>query len=185
MEFERNRAKRVIMVRMSKKIKELYLRFHGDIKASERLPMTEAQFKVREHDFEGVPEEQAAFLDKQGINQYLAIVGSLLWIMGIRFDTSFAVMYLTWATHLPRKHHMTVALRVVAYLMNTVDEPLVLGGSSDLEIITDTDAALGIGPKFRSVIAEFTRLGAGAGAVNAKCMATEDVHLSSFETEDA
>jgi hypothetical protein len=33
------------------------------------------------------------------------------------------------------------------------------------------------------VIAEFTRLGAGAGAVNAKCMATEDVHLSSFETE--
>lgn len=187
MEFSRDREKRVIMVRMSKKITELYAKFRGNNKSvKQKLPMSEAQYKVREHEFIDLPAEQvyrAALLDKEGINKYLAVVGSLLWIMGIRFDINFSVTYLTWFSHLPRVHHMEVALRVVDYLMSTVDEPLVLGGTADLEIITYTDAALGIAPKGRSVIAEFTRLGAGAGAVNAKTMATEMVHLSSFETE--
>jgi hypothetical protein len=186
LEFERDRSRRVIKVTMSKKIRELYTRYNGDREVNQRLPMSEAQFMVRDHEFEDLPERQredAVFLDKEGINKYLAVVGSLLWIMGIRFDISFAVTYLTWATHLPRVHHMKVAMRVVDYLMSTIDVALVMGGSVDLEIITYTDAALGIAPKFRSVIAEFTRIGAGAGAVSAKVMATEDVHLSSFESE--
>ena len=186
MEFERDRVNRVICVRMSKKITELYERYHGDKQSHQSLPISIAQFLVREHEFDDLSDDEAykgVFLDKDGVNQYLAVVGSLLWIMGVRFDISFAVTYLTWSSHLPRVHHMEVALRVVDYLKTTVGEPLVLGGVSDLEIITYTDAALGIGPKYRSVIAEFTRLGSGAGAVNAKVMATDDVHLSSFETE--
>ena len=30
------------------------------------------------------------------VSDYLNVVGSLIWIVGVRFDVSFALMYLTW-----------------------------------------------------------------------------------------
>jgi hypothetical protein len=78
---------------------------------------------------------------------------------------------------------MEVALRVVEYLLYTIDEPLVLGGGAEIKVVTQTDAALGIAPKMRSVIAEFTALSDDSGAVSAKVTATEHVPLSSYEAE--
>ena len=76
-----------------------------------------------------------------------------------------------------------MSARVVLYLYKTRDIQLVLGGTDPLQIITATDATLNTAPQGRSVIAICTRLGPNAGMVSAKCRATIDVVLSSFESE--
>jgi hypothetical protein len=187
LEFERDKTKNIISASMKKKIMEMGGKFLNDkSKSKQHLPMSTSQYLIRDEQFNDLPDGQryrAEFLDAVGINRYLAIVGSLLWVMGVRFDIAFAVTYLTWFTHLPRVHHMEVAQRVVEYLVTTIDEPLVLGGTADMKIVTQTDAALGIAPKMRSVIAEFTTLGDGSGAISAKVTATEHIPLSSYEAE--
>jgi hypothetical protein len=151
MEFERDRSKKMILIDMNKKIRETAEKILTEKnKAKQHQPMSTAEFLVRDDQFNELPESQkyrAEFLDAIGINRYLAIVGSLVWVMGVRFDISFTVTYLTWFTHLPRVHHMEVALRVVEYLLYTIDEPLVLGDGADLKVVTRTDAALGIAPR--------------------------------------
>jgi hypothetical protein len=188
MEFERIREKRIILVRMAKKIIEVGERFLSSDSNLRRvkLPISDSEFLVREEQFVELPEElqyKARFLDPIESNEYLSIVGSLIWINGVRFDAGLGITYLTWFSHLPRVHHLEVARRVLGYLVSTVLEPLVLGGSDPLEVITQTDAALGTGPKLRSVIAEFTTLGKYSGAINAKVTATDHIPLSSFESE--
>ena len=188
MEFERDRESRVILIRMKKKITEVVERFIVGpvVMRKRRVPISSPDYIVRDTVFEELePEvkERAEFLDAKGINEYLGIVGCLLWILGVRGDIAFGVLYLTWFTHLPRQHHMYVARRLVMYLHQTIEEPLVLGGRGELEIVTQTDAALGTGPKCRSVIAEFTVLGEGAGAIHVKATATQSIPLSSFEAE--
>jgi hypothetical protein len=186
LELSRDHQKRVICIRMSKKILEMADKFLKEERHTRRHPMTATHYLVREDQYESLPADEqhkAAFLLAHEINQYLSLVGGLLWIAGIRFDVAYAVMYLTWYSHLPRVHHMEVGLRVLEYLVTTSDIPLVLGGFGDLKVVTYTDAALGVATRLRSVIAEFTRLGDGAGAVSAHCTATDHIMLSSYEAE--
>ena len=68
-------------------------------------------------------------------------------------------------------------------ISSIIEEQLMLGGKSELSIITQTDAALGTGPKRRSVIVEFTVLGEEAGAIHVKVTATQPIPLSFFEAE--
>ena len=57
---------------------------------------------VKDYEFESmVNSEQAEFLDKNGISEYMAIVGGLIWISGLRLDITFATMYLAWNTKTP------------------------------------------------------------------------------------
>ena len=53
------------------------------------------------------------------VSDYLTVVGSLIWIVGVRFDVSFALMYLTWYSKAPSYHHLKMAFRIVGYLNNT------------------------------------------------------------------
>jgi hypothetical protein len=76
-----------------------------------------------------------------------------------------------------------VGFRQLEFLAATKDIPLVLGGRGKFEVVTQTDASHGTGPKCRGIIAEFTRISEGAGAVNAKATARDTIHLSSFEVE--
>ena len=76
-----------------------------------------------------------------------------------------------------------MARHVLKYLYTTKDTPLVLGGLSELEVITYTDASLGTAPRGRSVIAHATKLNERAGAVSAHTKATDVVFTSSFESE--
>jgi hypothetical protein len=186
MEFERDRKLRTISVTMKKKIQEVGDRFLKSNPTRMKLPISLPDYLVREEQFEELPDDlkyKARLLEAHEINDYLAIVGCLLWVYGIRFDISLSTVYLTWFTHIPRVHHREIGLRVMRYLMSTIDEPLVLGGHGSLEVITQTDAALGTATKYRSVISQYTVLGEGAGAVCAKTSATDHVALSSFEAE--
>jgi hypothetical protein len=128
-------------------------------------------------------DEDKAVLNKRGIELYMAVVGSLIWIASIRLDILFTVMYLSWSTREPREHHLKMAKYCIEYLYQSRTLPLVLGGSSKLDIIAYTDASLGSAVKGRSVTGHLVALGEGAGAVYAKATATKSVVLSSFEAE--
>ncbi len=106
-----------------------------------------------------------------------------MWISGLRHDITMAVMYLTWNTKQPRRHHLNVALRVISYLAETRGFSLTLGGRTPFSISSESDASLGTGPNGRSIIAFMIRLGHLAGAVIAKSKAIVSVCLSSFEAE--
>ena len=117
------------------------------------------------------------------VSDYLNVVGSLIWIVGVRFDVSFALMYLTWHSKAPSYHHLKMAFRIVGYLNNTKALPLCLGGKKPIEVIGYSDASLATGPNSRSVVGELTKLNDEAGTVKAKCKALPGVSLSSFEAE--
>ena len=60
--------------------------------------------------------EKAVALTRKESETYMEFVGSVIWISGIRFDIKFAVVYLTWYTKDPRKHHMDIAIYLLQYL---------------------------------------------------------------------
>ena len=182
MEIERNREKKIVSVTMKKRIEELAQKY-PHIKQNRRVPMPTSGYLVRDHDFDNISEEEKRYLTQEEQHTYMSIVGQLIWIQGVRFDIIFAVLYLTWFTKQPRKHHLTMAEYVISYLINSKDLPLVLGGSSVLKIISNCDASLATGPKSRSIGGHANSLAEGAGAISAKASAQTTTRLSSFEAE--
>lgn len=186
MELERDREKRVIKVTMKSKIRELGEKYSLEKEKVRRVPIPMSQYLVKEYDYEDsskVTEDNARMLDRSGITKYMQIVGSLIWLTGVRIDIVFATTYLAWHTCAPRQHHLNMSVYVLSYLYNSVDVPLVLGGKGKLGVLTESDASLGTAPKGRSVLGQITRLGVGAGAVTAKATASTLTHCSSFEAE--
>jgi Reverse transcriptase (RNA-dependent DNA polymerase) len=194
MELSRNRKDRTITLSLNTKIEEMmeYVRSRGMLeryKLSEsrfpRIPMALEQVIIGDDEFEDSDDPFLSSLcDKEAVTEYLTLVGGHLWQLGVRWDVLYAVLYLSWQTHKPRHHHMRCAVRLVMYLYDTREtNKLVLGGRDDIKIITYTDMSLNTGPNGKSVIGYGTRLGEKAGLVSAKCKATVDVVLSSFEGE--
>lgn len=136
-----------------------------------------------QYDEGSVYSKYGVYLDKTGITTYMQLVGSLIWLTGVRIDIVFATTFLAWFTKQPRIHHLNMATHVVSYLYHTKDVPLVLGGKSKLGVLTDSDASLATATKRRSVLGQVTRLGDKAGAITAKAVSSTLVHCSSFEAE--
>ena len=186
MEFERDWEKKVICITMKEKIAELNELFNLDDKRVDH-PLPQAKYLITQEDFDKSKfvseKDKEPLISQQDKALYLQMVGSLLWVNGVRMDITFSTLYLTWFTHAPRHHHIGCARRVVAYLKSTEHIPLVLGGKGEKRIITITDASLGTGPKSRSVLGMVTRLTPHGGAIITKGKATVDVKLSSFNGE--
>ncbi len=182
-EVQRNREKQIITCKMTKKIEELIERCKDHVTKVRLVPMPQSGYIVSDSKLDELDELEAAFLSHKDHLEYMAIVGCLMWIAGIRHDILFVVLYLSWSTHKPRKHHLRIAYYVIAYLKATVQMDLVLGGRTQLRVIAYSDASLGTGPKGRSIIGYFIRLGEDSGAVAEKARATMTVSLSSFEAE--
>jgi hypothetical protein len=185
MEFIHDRDRRTVSITMTEKIEHLCEKAgldttHGKEK---HVPIPQSGYVIKDYEFESMKPEQAELLDNKGIHEYMAIVGGLIWVSGLRFDIVFSTMYLAWNTKEPRVHHMNMARHVLAYLYTTKHLPLVLGGEEDIEVTTFTDASLGTAPKGRSVIANITKLNSRSGAVSAQSKATDVVFTSSFEAE--
>lgn len=195
LEITRDKSKRLILVTMKKKIAEVCARFssavmkyatdvypNGELK-KRHVPIPTTGYIVKDYEFENISELKSRILNTDEITIYMQIVGSLIWIEGVRMDIIFAVLYLTWFTKVPRQHHMDMAEYCLGYLANTIDVPLVLGGSTDKHIVGYTDASLATGPKGKSITASLVKLHEKAGAVSARTSATSNVPLSSFEAE--
>jgi hypothetical protein len=183
MEIERDRSRKIILIRLLGKIEELNTKYPHATRKVRHVPMPVNGYLVRDYELDGLSETKKRLLNKEEITTYMGIVGCLIWIQGIRLDIIFAVLYLSWFTKCPRQHHMDMAEYTVGYLHTTKDMPLVLGGEDDIEPIVDADASHGTGPNSRSISGELTRLNEKSGAISAKSKAQASVKLSSFESE--
>ena len=175
MELERDRSRKIILIRLTSKIEELNTKYPHATRKIRNVPMPVNGYLVRDYELEGLSETKKRLLNKEEITIYMAIVGCLIWIQGIRLDIIFAVLYLSWFTKSPRQHHMDMAEYTVGYLYTTRNMPLVLGGEDDIEPIVDSDASHGTGPNSRSITGELTRLNEKSGAISAKSKAQTSV----------
>jgi hypothetical protein len=188
MEFVRDRSKRTISIRMTATIQRMYDEFVTEANKSKKvdLPIPKGKYIVEKSDFDqmeldGDPDGKK--VDSEGRSLYMKQVGAILWVSGVRFDINLATVYLTWFTHEPRGHHLNLSERVIRYLGQTKDEPLVLGGFEPAQIRTLSDCSLGTGPKGRSIVAYGTRMSMSSGFIATKVKATQYMALSSFEGE--
>lgn len=172
----------MICITMLDKIEEVHKKFNVSINRRIRVPMPVSGYIVKDAVFDAKG-SSGELLDKDGIQEYMAIVGSLIWIAGIRLDILYTVMYLSWSTKAPRVHHLSMAKYCIEYLYQSKNLPLVLGGGSELQVTAYTDASLGTAAKGRSVVGHLVKLNPDSGAIYAKSTATLSVMLSSFEAE--
>jgi hypothetical protein len=168
---------------MTQKIAELADRFPKAKERTRNVPMPTSGFIVRDHELEKLPEKKKRKLNMSETSDYMAIVGSLIWIQGVRLDIIFAVLYLSWFTRAPLQHHLDMAMYVIGYLNSTIDLPLVLGGDGDISVNTYFDSSHATGPRLRSTSGLLNKISEKSGAVSAKAHAQTTVKLSSFETE--
>ena len=183
LELSRDRVRKIIKITMTAKIQELADKYNHAVRKKRNVPMPINGYIVRDHEIEAMSDKKKRMLTQDEITVYMAIVGSLIWIQGVRLDIIFAVLYLSWFTKCPRQHHMDMAEYVIGYLYTTKDMPLVLGGEDTIQPIVDADASHGTGPNSRSISGELTRLNEKSGAISAKAKAQTSVKLSSFESE--
>ena len=188
MEFVRDRSKRSISIRMTATIQRMYDEFVTEPNKSKKvdLPIPKGKYIVEQSELDQMEingDPDGVKVDSAGRSLYMKQVGAILWVAGVRFDINLPTVYLTWFTHEPREHHLILAERVIRYLGQTMDEPLVLGGFEPAQIRTLSDCSLGTGPKGRSIIAYGTRLGTTSGFIATKVTATQYMALSSFEGE--
>jgi hypothetical protein len=183
MEIKRDKIKRIIMITMKNKIKELVGKYLNNIGKKRNVPMPTSGYIVREHEIEQMSEFKKRILNNEEISLYMSIVGTLIWLQGIRLDILFAVLYLSWNTKSPLQHHMDMAYYIIGYLNNTIEIPLVLGGTENTNVNVYFDASHGTGPKSRSITGVLAKLNPEAGAIYAKTSAQSTVKLSSFESE--
>jgi hypothetical protein len=183
MELSRDYSRSIICVRMTKKIEEVFAKYCVPSSRKVSIPMPTSGYIIKDDQYEQLPEAKSRLLDKKGIHDYMSIVGSLIWIAGVRMDIMFTVMYLSWATKSPRQHHMDMAKYCLQYLYQSKELPLVLAGSGEVKVTAFTDASVGTAAKGRSVVGHLIKLGGDAGAIYSRSTATAGVHLSSFEAE--
>jgi hypothetical protein len=170
----------IIAVTMEAKIKEAASFFEVNVVPT-WSPIPPSLFVA---ETQNLAQDAAMGMDaKADQEKYMALVGLLIWIAGLRFDISFAVMYLSWFTRDPRLHHMKCAEHVVRYLVTTSAMPLLLGGPGKLGVVGEGDASLGTAPKGRSVHGYSTRLGELSGVVSAKSKAAVETVIAIFEAE--
>jgi hypothetical protein len=148
-----------------------------------KVPMPTSGYVVREHELMSLSTYKKRLLNVKEISNYMTIVGTLIWLQGVRLDIIFAVLYLSWNTRSPTQHHMDMANYVISYLYNTIDVPLVLGGKENVNVSIYFDASHGTGPKSRSITGVLAKLNQSSGAIFAKATAQSTVKLSSFESE--
>ena len=179
-ELERDRENRLIKLRMKKKIEELVQAYGSDNIKKEEVPMGSSQFVVKDDEY-GDGESSRELTDAER-RRYQSLVGSLLWIGGMRHDIGFSVNYLAGNGRSPRVHHVTVAERVLGYLWATKEVGLELGGDG-ISLIAYSDSSSGTGKNGRSINGVMVKLNERAGSVMARSFLSKYVRLSSFESE--
>ena len=174
----------ICLIKVAGRIQALADEFGVSQRSRKRdTPMPVAGYLVCDEDFLNITPEESIYLTKQQRHAYMAIVGALIWIAGVRPDITFSVMYLSWFTQSPRQHHHNMAMHVVTYLWSTMDLPLVLGGANAAQLTAYTDSSLATGPKRRSISGSMAKLHPSAGSIITKSQATQGVRLNTFEAE--
>ena len=180
----RDRVKRILKITVTEKIEQLGKDHNVMSLKRKNIPISSDGFVIDDANFEEDKYRKvSAFLYKKDVIIYMKLVGSFIWILGIRKDITFAVLYLSWFTQAPRIHHLNVAKSLLSYLYHSKEIPLILGGVPYVKPATFTDCSIGTAPRGRSIAADMTKLHSSSGAIHASSSATVAVRLSSFEGE--
>jgi hypothetical protein len=184
-EYIRNWDTNTLEVSVAPKIVEMAQKWGMNECRPKLVTIPQSGYIVNPIDIESqLGSEAYQLLDEKGIKQYMQMVGSFIWIAGVRMDIALAVTYLSWFNKEPRVHHMTMAYHLLAYLYHSREVPLVLGGKGPLKIEAYCDSSYATGPRCRSVTGIIVRLGDTAGTIIAKAKACAvSVKTSSFESE--
>jgi Reverse transcriptase (RNA-dependent DNA polymerase) len=124
MEITRDFHDKTISLSLAKKANEmfettklygLFDRFNILLDKTIDVPLTSNNVHVGDEHFEdgSLNEDICKLCNQVEINQYLTLVGGLLWQLGVRWDMIFGILYLTWSTHKPRVHHLKMATKIV------------------------------------------------------------------------
>ena len=177
--------KHTIQLSVANKIMDIAKEFKINESKVRHVPLPSTGYIVHDYEFENLKnQDHSVFLNKKETITYMRIVGTLIWIQGIRYDILFSVMYLTWFTKQPRVHHMLMALHVLSYLYHHKDIPLVLGGTDKIHPVGESDSSWATGPQRRSITGALVKLGPLCGAITAKATASHTTpRLSSYESE--
>ena len=99
LEVSRDWDRCIIQITMRAKILDTCARY-GVNSGTRRhdAPMPASGYIIKDSDFDSMNNGSNKLLNKADSLEYLAVVGSLLWISGIHL---FAVLYLTWSTKTP------------------------------------------------------------------------------------
>jgi hypothetical protein len=181
--IQRNRARRIILIDLESKITEVAESLDCDDAKTRQTPLPVSGYVLSDEEFESSTTLSSEFLNSAEKQLYQQIIGSLIWIYGIRYDILFAVMYLTWQSQSPRRHHLEMAYCVMVYLYTTRSDPLVLGGPDPIQLHGYSDASYGTGKNRRSIVSHLVRLNSSAGAIFAKTHLSRYIRTSSFECE--
>ena len=176
---------KLILLRQSQSIEKIA---EGCLSAEElaktvEIPMNTQDAIIDFTDMEDAGVPAAIKLTPSQHETYMQVVGQILYIAFIRMDATYAIMYLTWFTRAPRRHHLKVLKQLLRYFYHTRDLPLVLGGLDPLQPVTYTDGSLGTGTQRRSITGKSSHMGAGSGSVRATSSSQHSARLSSFDME--
>lgn len=116
MEVHRIKDRNLIQLTMKRQIEDLMSKYPNAVKNKRNVPMPRNGYVLRPQEFESLATSKQRVLTKTEIEVYMSIVGSLLWIQGVRMDIIFAVLYLTWNAKSPTQHHLDMAYYVIGYL---------------------------------------------------------------------
>ena len=115
MEVYRDRSTRTIQLTMQGKIKSLAASIQISTSNDNiNIPIPTRGYIVKQEDIPSDKDKQQLGTSEKA--EYLRIVGSLIWISGVRPDILLATMYLSWQTKQPLTHHMRMAYHLVQYL---------------------------------------------------------------------
>lgn len=173
-------VKRIILT-MENKINQLVKEYGEDRLMKRKYPMSKQMWLVNDDELDKIGEDGRRLDDKER-RDYQALVGSLVWISGLRADINYSVNYLSSFGKDPRIHHVKVAESVLGYLWNTSHYGLELGGGK-ISINAYSDSSYGTGRNGRSINGSIVKLSNSSGAVIAKTTKSKYVRLSSYEAE--
>jgi len=134
-----------------------------------------------------LPVDLDPFLDllPDGTESLLGILGKLRFLADrTRPDISFACSFLARFAVAPNAQHRKLALRVVGYVLDTVEETMVIGSCrGEIKLTASADASFIRGGESKGQIGYSMYLSEDSAAVHTKSQKDKNVAISSFHAE--
>ena len=188
LELIRNRIEKTIQLLQRGYIKQMIDRFHVDTtKKRSHTPLSSYTNKVN-NSIDNNP-LVTALIDQRLLNEqnkqlYQQKVGSLMYLaQKTRHDIQFAVNMLSIKTSKPTNADMLDADRVLRYVAETIDLPMIIRGGNGLQLYAMVDASYGIHQDRKSHTGISIYLTPGSASILSISKKQKCVCLSSTESE--
>lgn len=157
----------IVVLKMTLKIQEMYMKFQylcSEYNPTGKVRKLPGPKEIVKETFPN-NDVMGEILSEEIHAVFRSLMGCIMWIVNAyRWDAKFACFISTLHMHMPRRWDMFILVWLMEYLWNTIDTPLVLGGSN-LEILVYSDASFATLPEARSPKAHLVKLNDISGAI--------------------